>query len=101
MVTNPPHGVAGSAVDIQDNQCAGRVRSRTEPQTSRRVIKLNAFSSKVRKMTAAYSQKGPLDLRILYLEDEALVAMNYVSMLEEAGATVEDCATLGAAFSAL
>ena len=41
------------------------------------------------------------ELRILYLEDESLIAMNYVAMLEEAGAVVDDCTTLGAAFTAL
>jgi DNA-binding response OmpR family regulator len=55
-----------------------------------------------RKMTAA----SPIDdcaseLRILYLEDESLIAMNYVAMLEAAGAVVDDCTTLGAAFTAL
>ena len=53
-------------------------------------------------MTAA----SPIDdcaseLRILYLEDESLIAMNYVAMLEAAGAVVDDCTTLGAAFTAL
>jgi DNA-binding response OmpR family regulator len=53
-------------------------------------------------MTAASpNDDSAFELRILYLEDESLIAMNYVAMLEEAGAVVDDCTTLGAAFSAL
>jgi DNA-binding response OmpR family regulator len=53
-------------------------------------------------MTAASPNNDcAFELRILYLEDESLIAMNYVAMLEEAGAVVDDCTTLGAAFSAL
>jgi CheY-like chemotaxis protein len=40
-------------------------------------------------------------LRILYLEDESLVAMNIVTVLEAAGAVVDDCTSMGEAFTAL
>jgi DNA-binding response OmpR family regulator len=40
-------------------------------------------------------------LRVLYLEDDALVAMNFVALLEGEGALVDDHTTIEAALAAL
>ena len=46
--------------------------------------------------------KGPLQgLRVLSLEDNALIAMSVVEMLRDAGARTEDCTTIEAAIHAL
>jgi CheY-like chemotaxis protein len=46
--------------------------------------------------------EGALDaLRVLYLEDNAVIAMNFVAMLEEQGAIVDDHSTVVAALKAL
>src|SRR5689334_1488669 len=41
------------------------------------------------------------NLRVLYLEDNALIAMNFVAMLEEEGAIVDDHAAVETALNAL